>query len=500
VVLAPLLQVSLMEGRESQASMQHHQAYGPPGARAALQPQRAVRAPTQAGSPPLLASASQLEAREKILLFRGHIFHSRPAERSEISAISDLPGHGRSDDESYLGGGGGGGGGGSGGGSPLGSFVGSGFAGSSDSLESASALFPPTTIPARFHVLAPDGRRLFPSERPIGREEAEQLERTYDALLAEAAGDLPAELQARDLVLAELGRQVHPHMAERAALIERLRDLYSEHTRGALALLSRVDAADVALAERREQLGALRAERAVRLATHARLEAQVLKLKADKLLRAAAGAGGADDDGGAAGASVRVHDASALEVVHEFERVCSAADRLQLLSQILERLPPAEQVAVLSRALDRLPASHVDALVAERLEALHPPELAELLVDSLRAAAWSATDVEAGGAGAPAAATEPAGAAGGADGGAAGGAAGGARPSLLATLLAQLSARKTMELTHKLVVAWGEDAGQFAVDLFAQLNDQDRLGVCARARRARRDTERERARERARER
>ena len=241
--LAPLLQSSILSGSP------------PPG-------MLAPRSPTQ-----LPVAAAQLEPSERVRFFRGQLLKPQADElrlgRTEVSALSDAGGHGRyahAEGESSL---------------------------HTDRAYPFGAI-PPTVVPERFHVRAPNGRRLFPSDRPTGREEVEQLERVYDALLEEAGDDLQLQLDARDIVFAEIARQVQPHCAERAELVRRIQALFYKHTAEALPLVGRVEAVEKALQEKREQLAAMQRDHAALTASRNRLHGSATRAFPSKhVLRAA---------------------------------------------------------------------------------------------------------------------------------------------------------------------------------------------------------------------
>ncbi|KAG8460448.1 hypothetical protein KFE25_013098 [Diacronema lutheri] len=379
--LAPLLQSSILSGSP------------PPG-------MLAPRSPTQ-----LPVAAAQLEPSERVRFFRGQLLKPQADElrlgRTEVSALSDAGGHGRyahAEGESSL---------------------------HTDRAYPFGAI-PPTVVPERFHVRAPNGRRLFPSDRPTGREEVEQLERVYDALLEEAGDDLQLQLDARDIVFAEIARQVQPHCAERAELVRRIQALFYKHTAEALPLVGRVEAVEKALQEKREQLAAMQRDHAALTASRNRLHGSATRAFPSKhVLRAAI----ADES---------AHKAP-NPLVSEFRRIVNAADRLHLLSEVFARLEPHEQLSVAARALDTLPPDHVSALVAEQLEALSPEDVLELMLTSLRA--------------------------------------GTGHFGVLQAVLMELPPRKMVEFIDCVVETWNGEGASFAITLFNGLSTDDRLAV-----------------------
>jgi hypothetical protein len=248
--LAPLLQSSIQAGQAPGYRLYTAPGRSPPGTRPG----------------PILPQAQMSAlAPERIRLFRGQILN-RPTSseptgaRIEVSSLSDIAGHGRyvaGDEDTPFG----------------------------EQFEQADIPIP-TAVPARFHIHAQNGRRLFPSEKPTSREEVEQLERVYDTLLAEAADDLQKQLEARDLVMSEIARQVQPHCAERSELLLRLRALYYEHTSEALPLVSRVEAVERALEEKREQLIAMQRDHTALTASRNRLDASARGMTTRRVFKA----------------------------------------------------------------------------------------------------------------------------------------------------------------------------------------------------------------------
>lgn len=343
--LAPQLQHSLLSGRDLSRS-----PLSPIGAGSA--PRADARAVGGSPSPP---QPRGVDDHERVRVWPGGQLVLRPLPREEsagarieVSALSDLAGHGRyaaGDEESA-------------------------WAAAQQGLLTPP---PPTEIPEKLHVRGPGGELVFPSAMPTSRAEVAHLSRAYDTLLRAAGDDPHAQLDARDIALSELARQEHVHCAERAQLLLRLRHLYYAHTAEALPKLDRMESVEHTLQERLEQLEAMRSDHAALTASRNRLSRANSKLPTRRQLSHAV-------------REERAHKAP-NPLISEFRRIRSVADRLQLLSEVVTRLDAHEQLSVLSRALESLPKDQLGALIAEQLEVMGPGDVVELLHTSLREAA-----------------------------------------------------------------------------------------------------------------
>lgn len=307
--LAPILQASLISGRDP--------------AQSAL---FAPRSPTQ-----LPAAAAQLEPGERLRFFRGQLVNrlrdEQHAGRIEVSSLSDVGGHGRYNGEE-------------------GSAI--------STADELSNVLPPSCVPERFHLHGANGRRIFPSENPTGRDEVEHLEAVYDTLLEEAGDDMLKQLDARDIVLAEIARQVHPHCAERSELLVRIKSLLYLHTSEALPLVDRVEAVEKALQEKREQLAAMEKDHAALTASRNRLNATPGAMPAKRVLRAAISDEIAAKVRRAPSAARRAHS-RADEREHTLCSACGAPGQLRRLRTHLRRVACAAALIRPCVCLHRLP-------------------------------------------------------------------------------------------------------------------------------------------------